>query len=97
MPARACVSATVTVPSDKHAEGKTLLHDVALKARQDPGCLRFVVYENKEKEGHFSINEEWENDSFLQDHLKLDHVVTVFSEIEKIGGKIDNTWCRAIV
>lgn len=96
MSVKSCVSATVTVPAERHAECRSLLHDISLLARRDDGCLRFVVYEDKENRGRFAINEEWEDESSLQRHLKTDHVLKVFDDIGKIGGKIDNMWCLLV-
>lgn len=97
METRSCVSATVVVPENRHAECRSILHDIALLARKDAGCERFVVYEDKESKGRFAINEEWADDSSLQAHLKTEHVLEVFGKIEKIGGQIDNMWCAPVV
>ncbi|WP_408734835.1 putative quinol monooxygenase [Asaia bogorensis] len=94
--AKSCVSAIVTVADDHHSACCTLLRDIAVLARQDAGCLRFVVYEDRENRGRFAINEEWEDEVSLQHHLETDHVLKVFDEIGKLGGKIENMWCAIV-
>ncbi|MDR6183922.1 putative quinol monooxygenase [Asaia bogorensis] len=96
MPEKSCVSAIVTVADDHHSACRTLLRDIAVLAREDAGCLRFVVYEDRENRGRFAINEEWEDEVSLQHHLETDHVLKVFDEIGKLDGKIDNMWCAIV-
>lgn len=55
-------------------EMKNILRDMASKARNDRGCLRFDLVQNRQDPTRFAFNESWASMQDLEDHRRLPYL-----------------------
>ena len=55
-------------------ELKSLLLDMAGQSSQDPGCIKYDVFQNKNDETEFMLSELWETQSDADNHAQMDYL-----------------------
>ena len=63
------VIADVTAKPEGAATIRAALIQAAASARTEPGCLSYVLYEDREHPGHFLTYETWTDGAALDAHL----------------------------
>ena len=58
---------------------RELLIQQATLSRQEPGCLRFEVYQSRNQATVFILNEHWENSAALDQHRLALAYTTVYA------------------
>ncbi len=62
----------VTLPN-KVEEAKSILLSLIAPTRQEPGCIRYELWQKKDDPSNFNWVEEWENQASLDAHLTSPH------------------------
>ncbi len=57
---------------------RALLIEQARLSRQEPGCLRFEVYQSQNEARRFFLNEHWESQAAVDAHRKAHAYTTVY-------------------
>jgi quinol monooxygenase YgiN len=57
---------------------RELLTEQARLSRQEPGCLRFEVYQSQNDPTRFFLNEHWESPAAVDAHRKAHAYTTVY-------------------
>lgn len=53
----------------------------------DEGCLQYDVHKDYEEENTYVFLETWENEKFLDEHMKKEHFI---SFVQNVEGKLDS-------
>lgn len=62
---------------------KPLYEELIAATRQEPLCIAYDLYIDKDDKGHFIFIEEWPDMKALDIHCKTEHFTRLFSEIQK--------------
>ncbi|MFL6229639.1 MAG: putative quinol monooxygenase [Pyrinomonadaceae bacterium] len=55
-------------------EARRVLNALVEPTRAEPGCLQYLLLQNKEDPTEFTFVEEWENEAALTKHADTEHV-----------------------
>lgn len=64
--------------SDSLDEIRDLLRQQAQLSRQEPGCLRFEIYESESESNTFILIEQWESQDALDVHRTAQGFTTIY-------------------
>ncbi len=65
------VVAQIRAKSGHEAEVRKALAALAEPSLNEPGCLKYTVFEDKHYAGSFFTYEEWESEAALDEHLRV--------------------------
>jgi quinol monooxygenase YgiN len=68
------------------AEGETLLRQLALESRRDPGCVSFDVLQEPHRRNHFTVVQVWEDEASLLAHEAAAHTRATREKLQPILG-----------
>jgi quinol monooxygenase YgiN len=63
------------------AEIRDLLTQQATLSRQEPGCVRFDVYQSQTVPGRFILHEQWESKEALDAHRTAKAYTTIYQPL----------------
>ena len=69
---------TVKNESDIHRVRDLLIQQATL-SRQEPGCLRFEVYQSQNSRALFFLNEHWDTPASIDVHRKATAYTTIYA------------------
>jgi quinol monooxygenase YgiN len=69
------ISLLATLHCKKDAEGAvdTELKKLVDASKQEPGCIAYELYQYKDEPTRYVIEEEWENEDILAQHMETPH------------------------
>ena len=70
------VLAKVVALPEQVASVKALLLTLVEQTRQEPGCIRYELWQNENDPTNFNWVEEWESREALESHLNTPHFKT---------------------
>lgn len=76
------VSASITAKPDSIELVKTELLKFISPTRNEPGCIRYDLHQDREKSAHFIFYETWTNKAALDQHLASKHILAGLEVIE---------------
>jgi quinol monooxygenase YgiN len=68
------VIATIMARPDAVTDLRQALGTLVQATRQEPGCLRYDLLQNRENPVHFVMNETWEDEAALTAHQQTVHL-----------------------
>ena len=69
---------------DKTEELNSLLTSLLEPTRQESGCSRFELLQNRETPTEFAIVSQWHNQQAVQDHIGTGHVQRAMSRLPEL-------------
>lgn len=78
------VLARVIALPDKVEEAKTVLLSLIRPTRQEPGCIRYELWQERENRTNFNWVEEWESQVALDQHLTSAHFQEANSKLASL-------------
>ena len=73
------LNVALTVKSPASVETvRGLLMEQARLSRQEPGCVRFEVYQSQNDSARFFLNEHWESQAAVDAHRKAHAYTTIY-------------------
>ena len=70
----------LTAQSDKTAQLKSVLLELAAQSRRENGCTGYEVLQNPADAADFVAYEAWSDDASLEAHMTTPHVAKAFAE-----------------
>lgn len=61
---------------------KTLLLNLVIPTRQEAGCIKYELLQNKEDPTDFTFVEEWETMAHIENHLANQHIQEAISQLD---------------
>ncbi|MDJ0691334.1 MAG: putative quinol monooxygenase [Xenococcaceae cyanobacterium MO_188.B32] len=77
------VAHLVSLP-EKVNELKSLLAPLIEPTRREKGCIQYKILQNREILNHFTLVEEWENQTLFEQHIASEHIQTVSDRINSL-------------
>lgn len=68
------VIATIMARPDAVTDLRRALDTLVQATRQEPGCLRYDLLQNRENPAHFVMNETWEDEATFTAHQQTVHL-----------------------
>ena len=81
---KVCVLATVVALPNQVEEAKAILLSLIAPTRQEPGCIRYELWQKQDDPVDFNWVEEWENQAALNAHLNSPHFQEVNSKLASL-------------
>lgn len=81
---KVCVLATVVALPNQVEEAKAILLSLIAPTRQEPGCIRYELWQKQDDPADFNWVEEWENQAALNAHLNSPHFQEVNSKLASL-------------
>lgn len=78
------IMATFEFAAEDEEKALELLEAHVESTRQEEGCLKFEIIEDKERDTFFFLTEIWESDAMHQKHESSERMKKFLSEIKKI-------------
>jgi quinol monooxygenase YgiN len=72
------VIARVTAQLDKIAALRTVLAALVEPTRQEPGCLSYILAQDRQQPAEFVFIEEWASEAAIDGHMNSGHVHAAF-------------------
>ncbi|WP_293153548.1 MULTISPECIES: putative quinol monooxygenase [unclassified Microcoleus] len=70
---------------DKVAELKSLLLSIMEPTRQEEGCIKYELLQNKVDPTDFTFVEEWESAALLEQHLASTHIQAAVKKLDGLA------------
>ena len=79
------VVARVTAKPDAVETIREVLRGLIEPTRREPGCVSYVLLQNKEEPADFTFVEEWESDSLFEGHFSTEHVRKALPRLQELA------------
>lgn len=80
------IVAHVVARAGEEGRVQALLEKLIEPTRAEPGCLKYELFENKEKPGDFVFIEEYASDKAFQSHMDSKHVTAAIADVVPLLG-----------
>jgi quinol monooxygenase YgiN len=78
------IAGTIPVKPECREEAYKLASVLEEATRQEPGCLTYTFYANRNDPNTFFIFEEWDSDEALAKHFQTEHMKQFLQQAPKI-------------
>ncbi len=78
----------VDVTPDHKNDCVALLHSMSIDTAQDPGNIRYEVFQQKNRPNHFTVVEAWANRKALADHVTAAHTRAFRQQLLPMAGAL---------
>jgi len=69
-----------------NTQAPELLRDLAERSRDEPGNLRFAVFQHVQRGNHFTVVEHWRNEAALEQHVSAAHTREYRDALQPLTG-----------
>ena len=76
--------AVLNASPDKREELNSLLTSLLGPTRQESGCIRFELWQNREAPTEFAIVYQWHSEQAVQDHIGTGHAQRAMSRLPEL-------------
>jgi len=78
------VVAHILARADTSAAIKAILETLITPTRQEEGCLRYELLQNKADPADFVFDEEWTSEAMLEQHLASPHLQAALPKLNEL-------------